>query len=232
MDWEGEPGAAVSAAIEVALLDNDCEDLSLHKWMPRAGSFRKATQKQKERQRKQEDSSKRRSRDSRPPARKSVAGEKRREERRGEEKSREEKNPLSTSQTKPTAIDRKATILEIYDHYRRYHPQAHRTPKASSKESRKIRERLEEGYTVEDLCRAIDGCHRTPHNLGQNDRNQTYLGLELIMRTGDQVTRFIEAAERHAQGSQEEIKRGLSEKTRRTAEAGQRWLERTANDAD
>jgi len=41
---------------------------------------------------------------------------------------------------------------------------------------------------------AIDGCHKTPHNLGDNDRNQKFLGLELIMRSSDQVIRFLENA--------------------------------------
>ena len=84
MDWEGEPGEAFAAAADVDLIDIDetRDPTALHKWLPRAGSFRKATQKQKERQTKQVSRTKRQSRDSRTPARQSVAGEKRREERR------------------------------------------------------------------------------------------------------------------------------------------------------
>jgi hypothetical protein len=76
------------------------------------------------------------------------------------------------------------------------------------------------------LQAAIDGCHRTPHNLGENDRGQTYLALELITRTGDQVARFAENATRFAAGSESEQKAKLAPKTRRTVEAGKRWLEK------
>lgn len=94
MDWEGDPGKALGAAIDEKLIDDSIDGWKLHKWMPRAGSFRKATQKQKERKEKRElEESEgcratvgRRS----PPRAKSVAGEKRREERNREEKSGEE----------------------------------------------------------------------------------------------------------------------------------------------
>ena len=32
--------------------------------------------------------------------------------------------------------------------------------------------RLDEGHTVERLCKAIDGMHKIPHNLGANDRRK------------------------------------------------------------
>ena len=85
-------------------------------------------------------------------------------------------------------------VLLVFAHYRKLHPQAHKIPAHAQKEWTLIKARLREGYSVEDLCNAIDGCHRTPHNLGQNDRGQKYLGLELICRNGSQVTRFMEAA--------------------------------------
>jgi hypothetical protein len=61
-----------------------------------------------------------------------------------------------------------------------------------------VRARLSDGFTVDDLCAAIDGMHRTPHNLGQNATGTRYLDLELCVRTAAHVRRFMDAAEAHA----------------------------------
>ena len=92
-----------------------------------------------------------------------------------------------------TNHDIPSPIKEVFEHYRKHHPKALRKPRKACREWKAVAARLEDGFTVGELCDAIDGCHKTPHNLGHNDQQQEYLGLELIMRTGDQVTRFIEA---------------------------------------
>lgn len=110
-----------------------------------------------------------------------------------------ESSSSSREQSKAVVVareDRSDSIRQVYAHYRSHHPRAHPDPKQNSKEWRAIAARLAEGYTVADLCAAIDGCHKTPHNLGQNQNQQTYLGLELIVRNGDQVNRFMEASSR------------------------------------
>lgn len=86
-------------------------------------------------------------------------------------------------------------VLAVVSHYRTYHPRTLPKPNAKSLEWRRIRDRLTEGRTVEELSAAIDGCHLTPHNLGENERRTKYLGLDLIMRDDAQVQRFIENAE-------------------------------------
>jgi hypothetical protein len=98
----------------------------------------------------------------------------------------------------PAVSERRREVLEVIEHYRTYHPAALRKPKTTSREWMAIAARLAEGHTVEDLRAAIDGMHRTPFNAGENDRGQKYLGLALCMRTSDQVTRFVEAPQRHA----------------------------------
>jgi hypothetical protein len=85
-------------------------------------------------------------------------------------------------------------ILAVFDCYREKHPRSHPKPKSTSKEWRAIKARLDEGYSVETLKLAIDGMHLTPHNLGDNERGQKYLSLELCMRNGSQVQRFAETA--------------------------------------
>ena len=103
-------------------------------------------------------------------------------------------------------------INAVVEHYRTLHPRY----RGDAKDTAKIRARLKEGYSVEDLIGAIDGCHRTPHNLGENENGRKYLGLELIMRDAKHVTQYLEAPQLG-----EPV---LTEETRRTLRAGDSWL--------
>jgi hypothetical protein len=66
--------------------------------------------------------------------------------------------------------------------------------KPIDKRRRAVAARLREGYTVEQLKLAVDGCARTPHNMGANDQHRRFDDLELICRNGAQVERFISNA--------------------------------------
>jgi hypothetical protein len=46
-------------------------------------------------------------------------------------------------------------------------------------------------YSASDICRAIRGCSKTPHNMGKNDRNTKFNGLDLILRNAEKVDYFI-----------------------------------------
>lgn len=87
-----------------------------------------------------------------------------------------------------------ATVQQVVDHWAKYHPNANTQLRSTSKEYKRIVERLHENWTVEQLCLAIDGCHQTPFNLGQNDRERKYLSLGLIMRDSSHVNDFMETA--------------------------------------
>jgi hypothetical protein len=68
-----------------------------------------------------------------------------------------------------------------------------RSPRSKLDEKRRrvIRKALGMGYTPHELCQAIRGCAKTPHNMGVNDRNQVFNGIDLIFRNADQIDRFI-----------------------------------------
>jgi uncharacterized protein YdaU (DUF1376 family) len=68
-----------------------------------------------------------------------------------------------------------------------------KSPKAKLDDKRcsVIRRALKAGYSPRDLCRAIQGCSLTPHNQGDNDRGQTYLGIHVCLKDADQIDRFI-----------------------------------------
>lgn len=115
-------------------------------------------------------------------------------------------------------------ILEVFAHYRTFHPKAHLKPHSRMKEWTRIRARLREGCSVDDLKLAIEGCHKSRWHQGDNDRNQRYDSLELIVRDSSKVNQFIELA---AKGEGPV----LSEKTRRTLSARESYLaKRSATD--
>lgn len=64
-----------------------------------------------------------------------------------------------------------------------------------------IQARLRDGYTLEDIRLAIDGCKLTPHNMGANDNGAKYNDIELICRSAANLERFRDKAgekvERH-----------------------------------
>jgi hypothetical protein len=92
-------------------------------------------------------------------------------------------------------VEKSDEIQAVFAHYRTLHPRAHPKPKSGSPEWRKIRDRLAEGYTVEALKQAIDGCHKSKFHQGENDSRTKYLDLELIVRSSTHVAKFIELAD-------------------------------------
>ena len=87
------------------------------------------------------------------------------------------------------------TVRKVNAHYLTHHPKASKILNPGGKEWRHIRDRLREGRTVDELCRAIDGYHADRWHMENRQ-----LGLELIMRTASHVTKGIEFDEKPAGG--------------------------------
>lgn len=141
-------------------------------------------------------------------------------EGKGIERNRREGNKnkeAGDKETTPITPD----IDAVWQHYRTHHPRAPAVLKASREEAKKIRLRLAD-FSVEDLCRAIDGYHHSPFHQGENATGTKYDKLELMMRTVGHVTKGIEMAQRQNEPR-------LSAQTRRTVSAAQSWLQRKAN---
>tara|TARA_R110000744_G_scaffold351337_1_gene457162 strand:- start:2055 stop:2789 length:735 start_codon:yes stop_codon:yes gene_type:complete len=66
------------------------------------------------------------------------------------------------------------------------------TSKLTPKRDKAIKARLKEGYTIEQIKAAIDGCRNDPFSMGQNDRQKPFNDIELICRTGEKVESFIQ----------------------------------------
>lgn len=80
------------------------------------------------------------------------------------------------------------TVLEVFHFWQKMfnYPQA----QLDNKRKRCILEALANGYTLTQLCQAIQGCALTPHNMGQNERGERYDGLHIIFKS-DNIDRFI-----------------------------------------
>jgi hypothetical protein len=140
------------------------------------------------------------------------------------EPNRTDHEPNSLS-GKPDDSPKEPTLTEraeaVFNHWREVmdHPRA----KFGKDDERikKVIARLKDGYTVEDLKAAVDGCAKTPHNMGENERGQRYDGLHVICKNGDNVDRFMRTAANPDMT-------GFSSAARKTASAAAEWLNEDA----
>ncbi len=148
------------------------------------------------------------------------------------ETSTETSSETTNKDMSPSAQSPALTPTEqVFNHWKAIHnhPKSHIDPKRK----RLIEARLKEGFTVDDLKQAIDGCKASPFHQGQNDRATIYDGLDLICREASKVEQFMAYADK----TQSAVKHGsnarhglidpaqLSPKTRGNAAAVDAFLE-------
>lgn len=108
-------------------------------------------------------------------------------ERNGMDRNGKDKN-ICEAEASPLSSDLQ-NINNIFTYWQQVmnHPRA----KLDKKRNSAITQALELGYTVNELKQAIDGCAKTPFNMGQNDSNQCYDDIGLILRDATHIDRFI-----------------------------------------
>lgn len=62
--------------------------------------------------------------------------------------------------------------------------------KLTERRRKSIQARLREGYSVDQIKQAINGCAQSPYHMGQNDSGTVYDDLTLICRSGDKLEQF------------------------------------------
>lgn len=98
-----------------------------------------------------------------------------------------DKNPVPAKKPQePVTSDNESLIFDFWK-ITMDHPRA----KLDKKRKSFIKAALKTGYTVDECKMAILGCSKTPHNIGENDRNQVYDGLHIILKDADNIDRFI-----------------------------------------
>jgi hypothetical protein len=136
------------------------------------------------------------------------------EVKRREVKRREENNTLSPSPKKREAD----LCVSVIKHYQKIHPRSFPKIGSKLKEWRMIKDRLNENWTVDDLCMAIDGMHHDPWEGRRN-----HLELKYAIKEPAAVAKFIEIEERHRSG---QSMAGMSSKEQRGVIATQLWIEK------
>lgn len=79
---------------------------------------------------------------------------------------------------------------EVFDHWVMRMGKT-KAAKLTTGRAKAIKARMAEGYTVEDLKRAVDGCAKSKHHMGMNDQGTVYDDLTLICRSGEKVEQFM-----------------------------------------
>ena len=80
-------------------------------------------------------------------------------------------------------------VTRIFEHWKT--TMGHEKAKLDDDRKKNIIKALNNGFSEADICMAITGCSKTPHNMGDNDRGQRYNGLSVILKNADQTQRFI-----------------------------------------
>lgn len=125
---------------------------------------------------------------------------KKRAQRENSDISAENKTPKQEKQTviqpppkthikKPKSGKFGTEAREIFEYWQNMlnHPKSTFTPERK----RLVIARLEQGYSADDLKKAIDGCCKSPHHMGLNDTGTVYDDLTLICRSGSKIEQFI-----------------------------------------
>jgi len=127
-------------------------------------------------------------------------------------------NNIVASELLPQTVFNTEPISKIFEHWQSVmkHPHSKLDPKRKVW----IGKALDWGYSVPQICEAITGCSITPHNRGENDRQERYDGLHVILRDSDQIDRFINNCH-YPPGLQNEADR----KTNANVQSLQRWID-------
>lgn len=116
-------------------------------------------------------------------------------------------------------------VTHVFHHWQAMMQQP--SARLDEKRDRIIQRALEAGYTVEQLCQAITGCTRTPYNMGHNAYGERYDSVQLILRDGDQIDRFL----RHYHSPPKPPMESVTGVSRDTALV-QTWYEQQQNKED
>lgn len=138
--------------------------------------------------------SERRSIDDRsPPEGKGMEGNGKEGNKKDIRKISNETSPVSSSENLDGAVTQSkcgvsSQVQEIFQYWQQVmeHPHSH----LDDKRKRVIQAALK-NYSIADLKKAIEGCSKTPFNMGDNDQNQRHDELTLILRDAAHIERFI-----------------------------------------
>lgn len=98
-------------------------------------------------------------------------------------------------ETKPTTDNR---VIEIFHYWCDAMRKNRLTAKMTPKRTKAIRDRLKQGYTMDDIKLAIYNCSQDPWSMGNNDRQKPFNDIELICRSGEKLESYLDAVQQKA----------------------------------
>lgn len=98
-------------------------------------------------------------------------------------------SPSSSSSSSSSNKNNNTSAEEVFEYWKSIH--GHPRAILDAKRRRLINDRLKEGFTVESLKLAIDGCKASAWHQGENDRHQVFDDISLICRDAGKVEQFI-----------------------------------------
>lgn len=112
------------------------------------------------------------------------------------EHSKDSSNGSSSGKPDPPAPveSRAAQARRVFTHWQEVFN--HNRAIFGAKRQRAVEARLKQGFTVERLKQAVDGCRKSAYHQGENKDHQVYDDLELICRDEKHVEQFIGYLER------------------------------------
>ncbi len=129
--------------------------------------------------------------------------------------------------------DLSSNVVSIFDYWVLV-MQKNAITKLTAKRKTNVTNRLKDGYTVEQIKSAIDGCKSSSFHMGANNDGKVYDDLELICRTGEKLEGFAELAidkKKPLQSAANDIAVGslkqqdhYTAKTRKNIAVAQAWL--------
>ena len=225
LEWEGEDGVLVRAFLDADILQNGGEQLVLNDVKSLPSSWKDAERKRVSRSRREPNSAlseghvtgqsgtiRDSHRNVRPTNKQNITNK----------TNKQDKHRVSETTSPRASKPHKSRIPSsdidaVLAHYRSHHPQF----KRGDKERAMIRARIKDGYSVAELCRAIDALHQSNFHLGQNDSGKTYLELKYALKDSSTVNKWLSnrktAGERIADGT-------ISASSARNLGVMQSWL--------
>jgi len=101
------------------------------------------------------------------------------------------KETKTTPKTSQQTTKKSDCTEEIFNYWRTVMEKP-ATTKLTRERRAVIEARLREGYTVEQIRTAINGCSKSRFHMGENDQGRRYDDLTLICRSGSKVEGFIQ----------------------------------------
>ena len=101
--------------------------------------------------------------------------------------------------------------VRIFEHWQSVH--GYHRAKLDDKRRAMIN-RILRKYTVEDCCKAIDGCAKSAYHMGENPTGRKYNRLDLVLRDGSHVDQFMAMDDLPPEPRFPEAKRAPTDPTR------------------